>query len=94
MRKNITLADKLRADIPLGNEEMLDIVLHIDESFIEYVNEVNNSVYTLLFKDELGAWYSLSYQCNVQRQYFIFEGQPKRVGQEDVVEQETMRLEV
>lgn len=86
--------DKLRLECELSYDDMLDIVLHIDESFIEYVNEVNNSVYTLLFKDELGAWYSLSYQCNVQRQYFIFEGQPKRVGQEDVVEQETMRLEV
>ncbi len=83
--------DKLRLECELSYDDMLDIVLHID---IEYVNEVNNNVYTTLFKDELGAWYSLSYQCNVQRQYFIFEGQPKRVGQEDVVEQETMRLEV
>ena len=84
MRKNITLADKLRADIPLDNEEMLDIVLHIDESFIEYVNEVNNSVYTLLFKDELGAWYSLSYQYNRQKCFpnFVFESQPKRIEKE------------
>ncbi len=81
------MADKLRADIPLGNEEMLDIVLHIDESFIEYVNEVNNSVYTLLFKDELGIWYSLSYQCNRQKCFpnFVFKGQPKRIEKEGLI---------
>lgn len=87
MRKNITLADKLRADIPLDNEEMLDIVLHIDESFIEYVNEVNNSVYTLLFKDELGIWYSLNYQYDRQKHFsnFEFKSQPKRIEKEGLI---------
>lgn len=47
--------DKLRLECELSYDDMLDIVLHIDKSFIEYVNEVNNNVYTTLFKDELSV---------------------------------------
>ena len=76
--------DKLRLECELSYDDMLDIVLHID---IEYVNEVNNNVYTTLFKDELGIWYSLSYQCNRQKCFpnFVFKGQPKRIEKEEIV---------
>ena len=80
-------ADKLRLECELSYDNMLNIVLHIDGSFIEYVNEVNNNVYTTLFKDELGTWYSLSYQCNRQKCFpnFVFKGQPKRIEKEGLI---------
>lgn len=79
--------DKLRLECELSYDNMLDIVLHIDKSFIEYVNEVNNNVYTTLFKDELGTWYSLSYQCNRQKHLpdFEFKGQQKRIEKEGLI---------
>lgn len=79
--------DKLRLECELSYDDMLNIVLHIDESFIEYVNEVNNNVYTTLFKNELGAWYFLSYQYNGQKCFpnFVFKGQPKRIEKEGLI---------
>ncbi len=92
LNKDLTSAGKLKAGIPLSNEEMLDIVLHIDESFDEYVSKENKGVYILYFKpksykDKLDncMWYSLSYQCNVQGQDFVFGGQPKKVSQKEIV---------
>lgn len=80
-------ANKLRLGCELSYDDMLDIVLHNDKSFVEYVNEVNNNVYTLLFKDELGTWYSLSYQCDRQKYFpdFVFKGQPKRFERQGVI---------
>lgn len=79
--------DKLRLECELSYDDMLDIVLHIDKSFIEYVNEVNNNVYKLFFKDKLGAWYSLSYRCNKKKHLpdFVFKGQPKRIEKEGLI---------
>lgn len=80
-------ANKLRLGYELSYDDMLDIVLHNDKSFIEYVNGVNNNVYTLLFKDELGTWHSLSYQYDKQKYFpgFVFKGQPKRFERQGMI---------
>ena len=87
LSNDLTSADKVKDGIPLDSNEMLDIVLHIDKSFEEYVNEVNVGVYKLFFKDELSAWYSLSYRCNKKKHLpdFEFKGQQKRIEKEGLI---------
>ena len=75
-------ANKLRLGYELSYDDMLDIVLHNDKSFIEYIlEEESKFLQKIYFKDQYGVYYKLLYQRNLHPDLpeIDFLGHPKRV---------------